>query len=155
MNSFSAKRNINGSTIRKEKISMETIITMLGSDVWTVLVTLISVILVFVGIVASKVLLLLAKKLGIDVDDQTMKTIQSLVNKLVQAMNQSVVNDLKKMNPDGKLTAEQKAEVFNRVRDDLEKSLTDEEKQYLINKFKNLDTAMKALIESSVGENHK
>lgn len=134
---------------------METIITMMGSDVWTVLVTLISVILVFVGIVASKVLLLLAKKLGIDVDDQTMKTIQSLVNKLVQAMNQSVVNDLKKMNPDGKLTAEQKAEVFNRVRDDLEKSLTDEEKQYLINKFKNLDTAMKALIESSVGENHK
>lgn len=134
---------------------METIITMLGSDVWTVLVTLISVILVFVGIVTSKVLLLLAKKLGIDVDDQTMKTIQSLVNKLVQAMNQSVVNDLKKMNPDGKLTAEQKAEVFNRVRDDLEKSLTDEEKQYLINKFKDLDTALKALIESSVGENHK
>lgn len=134
---------------------METIITMLGSDVWTVLVTLISVILVFVGIIASKVLLLLAKKLGIDVDDQTMKTIQSLVNKLVQAMNQSVVNDLKKMNPDGKLTAEQKAEVFNRVRDDLEKSLTDEEKQYLINKFKDLDTALKALIESSVGENHK
>ncbi len=134
---------------------METIITMLGSDIWTVLVTLISVILVFVGIIASKVLLLLAKKLGIDVDDQTMKTIQSLVNKLVQAMNQSVVNDMKKMNPDGKLTAEQKAEVFNRVRDDLEKSLTDEEKQYLINKFKNLDTALKALIESSVGENHK
>lgn len=134
---------------------METIITMMGSDIWTVLVTLISVILVFVGIVASKVLLLLAKKLGIDVDDQTMKTIQSLVNKLVQAMNQSVVNDLKKMNPDGKLTAEQKAEVFNRVRDDLEKSLTDEEKQYLIGKFKNLDTALKALIESSVGENHK
>ena len=134
---------------------METIITMMGSDIWTVLVTLISVILVFVGIVASKVLLLLAKKLGIDVDDQTMKTIQSLVNKLVQAMNQSVVNDLKKMNPDGKLTAEQKAEVFNRVRDDLEKSLTDEEKQYLIDKFKDLDTALKALIESSVGENHK
>lgn len=134
---------------------METIITMLGSDVWTVLVTLISVILVFVGIIASKVLLLLAKKLGIDVDDQTMKTIQSLVNKLVQAMNQSVVNDLKKMNPDGKLTAEQKAEVFNRVRDDLEKSLTDEEKQYLIDKFKDLDIALKALIESSVGENHK
>lgn len=134
---------------------METIITIMGSDVWTVLVTLISVILVFVGIVASKVLLLLAKKLGINVDDQTMKTIQSLVNKLVQAMNQSVVNDLKKMNPDGKLTAEQKAEVFNRVRDDLEKSLTDEEKQYLIGKFKDLDTALKALIESSVGENHK
>lgn len=134
---------------------METIITMMGSDIWTVLVTLISVILVFVGIIASKVLLLLAKKLGIDVDDQTMKTIQSLVNKLVQAMNQSVVNDLKKMNPDGKLTAEQKAEVFNRVRDDLEKSLTDEERQYLIDKFKDLDTALKALIESSVGENHK
>ena len=134
---------------------METIITMMGSAIWTVLVTLISVILVFVGIVASKVLLLLAKKLGIDVDDQTMKTIQSLVNKLVQAMNQSVVNDLKKMNPDGKLTAEQKAEVFNRVRDDLEKSLTDEEKRYLIDKFKDLDTALKALIESSVGENHK
>ena len=134
---------------------METIINVIGSDIWTVLVTLISVILVFVGIIASKVLLLLAKKLGIDVDDQTMKTIQSLVNKLVQAMNQSVVNDMKKMNPDGKLTAEQKAEVFNRVRDDLEKSLTDEEKQYLIGKFKNLDTALKALIESSVGENHK
>ena len=134
---------------------METNITMIGSDNLTFLVTLISVILVFVGIIASKVLLLLAKKLGIDVDDQTMKTIQSLVNKLVQAMNQSVVNDLKKMNPDGKLTAEQKAEVFNRVRDDLEKSLTDEEKQYLIDKFKDLDTALKALIESSVGENHK
>jgi hypothetical protein len=128
---------------------------MLGSDVWTVLVTLISIILVFVGIIASKVLLLLAKKLGIDVDDQTMKTIQSLVNKLVQAMNQSVVNDLKKANPDGKLTAEQKAQVFNDVRNDLEKSLTDEEKQYLIDKFKDLDTALKALIESSVGENHK
>lgn len=134
---------------------METIIKLMGSDVWTVLVTLISVVLVFVGIIASKVLLLLAKKLGIDVDDQTMKTIQSLVNKLVQAMNQSTVNDLKKMNPDGKLTAEQKAQVFNDVRNDLEKSLTDEEKQYLINKFKDLDTALKALIESSVGENHK
>lgn len=134
---------------------METIITMLGSDVWTVLVTLISVVLVFVGIIASKVLLLLSKKLGIDVDAQTMKTIQALVNKLVQAMNQSVVNDLKKMSPDGKLTAEQKAQVFNDVRNDLEKSLTDEEKQYLIGKFKNLDVALKALIESSVGENHK
>jgi hypothetical protein len=134
---------------------METIITMLGSDVWTVLVTLISVVLVFVGIIASKVLLLLSKKLGIDVDAQTMKTIQALVNKLVQAMNQSVVNDLKKANPDGKLTAEQKAQVFNDVRNDLEKSLTDEEKQYLIDKFKDLDTALKALIESSVGENHK
>lgn len=134
---------------------METIITMLGSDVWTVLVTLISGVLVFVGIIASKVLLLLSKKLGIDVDAQTMKTIQALVNKLVQAMNQSVVNDLKKMNPDGKLTAEQKAQVFNDVRNDLEKSLTDEEKQYLIGKFKNLDVALKALIESSVGENHK
>lgn len=134
---------------------METIITMLGSDVWTVLVTLISVVLVFVGIIASKVLLLLSKKLGIDVDAQTMKTIQALVNKLVQAMNQSVVNDLKKMNPDGKLTAEQKVQVFNDVRNDLEKSLTDEEKQYLIGKFKNLDVALKALIESSVGENHK
>lgn len=134
---------------------METIITMLGSDVWTVLVTLISVVLVFVGIIASKVLLLLSKKLGIDVDAQTMKTIQALVNKLVQAMNQSVVNDLKKANPNGKLTAEQKAQVFNDVRNDLEKSLTDEEKQYLIDKFKDLDTALKALIESSVGENHK
>ncbi len=134
---------------------METIITMLGSDVWTVLVTLISVVLVFVGIIASKVLLLLSKKLGIDVDAQTMKTIQALVNKLVQAMNQSVVNDLKKANPDGKLTAEQKAQVFNDVRNDLEKSLTDEEKQYLIDKFKDLDIALKALIESSVGENHK
>lgn len=134
---------------------METIITMLGSDVWTVLVTLISVVLVFVGIIASKVLLLLSKKLGIDVDAQTMKTIQALVNKLVQAMNQSIVNDLKKANPDGKLTAEQKAQVFNDVRNDLEKSLTDEEKQYLIDKFKDLDTALKALIESSVGENHK
>nr|DAY74566.1 MAG TPA: hypothetical protein [Caudoviricetes sp.] len=134
---------------------METIITMLGSDVWTVLVTLISIVLVFVGIIASKVLLLLSKKLGIDVDAQTMKTIQALVNKLVQAMNQSVVNDLKKANPDGKLTAEQKAQVFNDVRNDLEKSLTDEEKQYLIDKFKDLDTALKALIESSVGENHK
>jgi hypothetical protein len=128
---------------------------MLGSDVWTVLVTLISIVLVFVGIIASKVLLLLSKKLGIDVDAQTMKTIQALVNKLVQAMNQSVVNDLKKANPDGKLTAEQKAQVFNDVRNDLEKSLTDEEKQYLIDKFKDLDTALKALIESSVGENHK
>lgn len=134
---------------------METIITMLGSDVWTVIVTLISVVLVFVGIIASKVLLLLSKKLGIDVDAQTMKTIQALVNKLVQAMNQSVVNDLKKANPDGKLTAEQKAQVFNDVRNDLEKSLTDEEKQYLIDKFKDLDIALKALIESSVGENHK
>lgn len=134
---------------------METIITMLGSDVWTVLVTLISVVLVFVGIIASKVLLLLSKKLGIDVDAQTMKTIQALVNKLVQAMNQSVVNDMKKANPDGKLTAEQKAQVFNDVRNDLEKSLTDEEKQYLIDKFKDLDIALKALIESSVGENHK
>lgn len=134
---------------------METIITMLGSDVWTVLVTLISIVLVFVGIIASKVLLLLSKKLGIDVDAQTMKTIQALVNKLVQAMNQSVVNDLKKANPDGKLTAEQKAQVFNDVRNDLDKSLTDEEKQYLIDKFKDLDTALKALIESSVGENHK
>lgn len=134
---------------------METIITMLGSDVWTVLVTLISIVLVFVGIIASKVLLLLSKKLGIDVDAQTMKTIQALVNKLVQAMNQSIVNDLKKANPDGKLTAEQKAQVFNDVRNDLEKSLTDEEKQYLIDKFKDLDTALKALIESSVGENHK
>ena len=134
---------------------MNPIMNFLTGDVGTVMLTVISIILMVLGIIAAKVLMLMAKKLGIDVDDKTMTTIMSLINKFVVAMNQDTVDNMKKLNADGKLTAEQQLKVFNKVYTQVESSLTEEERQYLINKFNSLEAGLKALIESSVGSNHK
>lgn len=134
---------------------MNPIMNFLTGDAGTVMLTVISIILMVLGIIAAKVLMLMAKKLGIDVDDKTMTTIMNLINKFVVAMNQDTVDNMKKLNADGKLTPEQQVEVFNKVYEQVESSLTDEERQYLINKFNSLEKGLKALIESSVGANHK
>lgn len=134
---------------------MNPIMNFLTGDVGTVMLTVISIVLMVLGIIAAKVLMLMAKKLGIDVDDKTMTTIMNLINKFVVAMNQDTVDNMKKLNADGKLTPEQQIEVFNKVYDQVESSLTEEERQYLINKFNSLEKGLKALIESSVGSNHK
>ena len=134
---------------------MNPIMNFLTGDAGTVMLTVISIILMVLGIIAAKVLMLMAKKLGIDVDDKTMTTIMNLINKFVVAMNQDTVDNMKKLNADGKLTPEQQLEVFNKVYNQVESSLTDEERQYLINKFNSLENGLKALIESSVGANHK
>ena len=134
---------------------MNPIMNFLTGDVGTVMLTVISIILMVLGIIAAKVLMLMAKKLGIDVDDKTMTTIMNLINKFVVAMNQDTVDNMKKLNADGKLTAEQQLKVFNKVYTQVESSLTEEERQYLINKFNSLEAGLKALIESSVGSNHK
>lgn len=134
---------------------MNPIMNFLTGDVGTVMLTVISIVLMVLGIIAAKVLMLMAKKLGIDVDDKTMTTIMNLINKFVVAMNQDTVDNMKKLNADGKLTPEQQLEVFNKVYDQVESSLTEEERQYLINKFNSLEKGLKALIESSVGSNHK
>ena len=84
-----------------------------------------------------------------------MKTIMGLVDKFVTAMNQDTVENMKKLNADGKLTPEQQLEVFNKVYAEVEASLTEEERQYLISKFNSIELALKSLIESSVGANHK
>ena len=120
-----------------------------------IMITIVLVIVMVLGIIAAKVLLLLAKNLGIDVDDKTMKTIMGLVDKFVTAMNQDTVENMKKLNADGKLTPEQQLEVFNKVYAEVEASLTEEERQYLISKFNSIELALKSLIESSVGANHK
>ena len=134
---------------------MNVISNILTGDVTSVVVTVILLILMVLGIIAAKVMLLMAKKLGIDVDDKTMKTIMGLVDKFVTAMNQDTVDNMKKLNADGKLTAEQQAEVFNKVYAEVMNSLTQEEKDYIENKFNSLEAGLKALIESSVGANHK
>ena len=134
---------------------MNPIMNFLTGDVGTVMLTVISIVLMVLGIIAAKVLMLMAKKLGIDVDDKTMTTIMNLINKFVVAMNQDTVDNMKKLNADGKLTAEQQLKVFNKVYTQVESSLTEEERQYLINKFNSLEAGLKALIESSVGSNHK
>ena len=134
---------------------MNPIMNFLTGDAGTVMLTVISIILMVLGIIAAKVLMLMAKKLGIDVDDKTMKTIMGLVDKFVTAMNQDTVENMKKLNADGKLTPEQQLEVFNKVYAEVEASLTEEERQYLISKFNSIELALKSLIESSVGANHK
>lgn len=134
---------------------MGVISNFLTGDAVSVMVTIVLIVVMCLGIVAAKVLLLLAKKLGIDVDDKTMKTIMDLINKFVTAMNQDTVDNLKKLSADGKLTPEQQTEIFNKVYAEVENSLTAEERDYLTNKFNSLEAGLKALIESSVGANHK
>lgn len=134
---------------------MDAIFHALTSGPAGIMITIVLVIVMVLGIIAAKVLLLLAKNLGIDVDDKTMKTIMGLVDKFVTAMNQDTVENMKKLNVDGKLTPEQQLEVFNKVYAEVEASLTEEERQYLISKFNSIELALKSLIESSVGANHK
>lgn len=134
---------------------MDSIFHALTSGPSGIMITIVLVIVMVLGIIAAKVLLLLAKNLGIDVDDKTMKTIMGLVDKFVTAMNQDTVENMKKLNADGKLTPEQQLEVFNKVYSEVEASLTEEERQYLISKFNSIELALKSLIESSVGANHK
>lgn len=134
---------------------MDAIFHSLTSGPSGIMITIVLVIVMVLGIIAAKVLLLLAKNLGIDVDDKTMKTIMGLVDKFVTAMNQDTVENMKKLNADGKLTPEQQLEVFNKVYAEVEASLTEEERQYLISKFNSIELALKSLIESSVGANHK
>ncbi len=108
------------------------------------------VILCIIGAYAIKVVSYFARKIGIQVSDKQMEEIETIVSGVVKTLNQRVVTVMKEAATDGKLTDEQKETVYNTAVSVVNGMLSSEQVQLLINKYGDIDEALKVLIETSV-----
>ena len=108
------------------------------------------VILCIIGAYAIKVVSYFARKIGIQVNDKQMEEIETIVSGVVKTLNQRVVTVMKEAATDGKLTNEQKDAVYNTAVSVVNGMLSSEQVQLLINKYGDIDEALKVLIETSV-----
>lgn len=113
----------------------------------TVLMQLLSAALIGVITLAANAL---RKKLNIDVDQGTLKTIQGTVTSIVEQLNQQIVDDLKAKSADGKLTAEEQEDVLNRAKNLALKLLDDKSKEFIRKHYGDEMAAIELLVESAV-----
>lgn len=118
-----------------------------------ILTALVQVVLTAVGGILIGVVLKVFKKLGIALEEDNMKKIEDTINKVVVRLNQTVVDDLKSKNPNGKLTDEEKERIFSDAKNIIFDMLDDNAKKLLKNRFGNENTAIDILIDNLVKEN--
>lgn len=133
---------------------MEVLMSYLGSVAFIVLLALSQVLMVAVGVVLISLIKKGIKKANLEIDEKTMECIEDTICTIVAATNQKMVNDLKDLSPDGKLTEEQKETIFEHVKTLVLASLSTHEMDYIINKYTDLDKGIEVLIESAVNYNH-
>jgi hypothetical protein len=119
-----------------------------------ILQTLIQILVCFVGAGVLGLIVKLFKKTGIDVDDATLNQIKDKIQTIVAATNQTIVNEMKAANCDGKLTADQQRTIYNQVKNAVYACLTADQINYIINEYIDIDNGLKQLIESTVNAEH-
>ena len=133
---------------------MELIFTDVKSVLFMLLAVVALAVLSIVGYFLVIGLRKLMAKLGIQLTDAQIESVKGVVISVVKFLNQKLVSALKNANPDGKLTNEQKDEVFQKAVQLITRTLTDDQKKVLETKFGDIDTAMEIMVESAVADNH-
>lgn len=121
---------------------------------FVVLTALIQIIVCVAGAFLIALLAKMTKKAGLDANGKIANAINDIIQTLVVATNQTVVEELKKTNKNGKLTNEQADEIYNTVRESVYECLDSDQVAYLINQYGNVEDALRLLIEKSVNYNH-
>lgn len=92
-------------------------------------------------------------KIGIDVDGKIIDEIEDIVRQAVKMVNQKFVDDYKEQSADGKLTEEQKKQVYSIAYNAIMTALTDEQMKVLIDKYgDDLSSAIEIMIESTIAD---
>lgn len=133
---------------------MESLTSLFQETAFVGLSVLIQVIIVILGALLISLISKLGKKAGLDSSNAIMKEIINLVNNVVVATNQKVVDKLKEESPTGSLTEEQQKTVFESVKSAIIDCLTDEQIAYLINNYISVENGLTYFIESAVKYNH-
>lgn len=133
---------------------MENLTGLFNETAFVVLSVIIQAIIVILGTVLITFVSKLGKKAGLDANDSIMKEIVNLVNNIVVATNQKVVDKLKEESPTGSLTEEQQEMVFNSVKDAIIVCLTTDQVKYLTDNYLSVENGITYFIESAVKYNH-
>lgn len=128
------------------------------NDVWNtflqglapVITVILEVALVLLVAVATQFIKKYLTKLGINISETEVSAIEELVRKSVITINQKLVDDLKEAAPDGKLTEEQQAEVYNMTYNIIKRALSDDQFKLLEKIYGDVDTGIDVLIENMV-----
>ena len=91
-------------------------------------------------------------KLGIVINDEEMSAIEDIVKKAVITINQKLVDNMKELSPDGKLTNEQQIEVYNAAYKIIKDSLTADQLGLIKKIYGDEETGVEVLIENMVAE---
>lgn len=133
---------------------MEVLTNFLQGTGSIILMALIQILVCAIGVYGFLFIKRLAKKAGLDTEDTILRQIESIINSIVCATNQKIVDKLKELSPDGKLTDIQAEEIFNAVKNSVVSCLNSDQIAYLINQWGTVDDALEYLIESFVSYNH-
>lgn len=112
------------------------------------------IVLILVGAFAIKGLKLLAKKFGIEFDNNEMDNIIKTVKYVINYIDQVFVDTLKKNSPDGTLTDKQKEIIKDKSFDLLNDLLTAAQMKYLQDKYyvEDVEEIYEILIEANIAE---
>lgn len=125
---------------------------MLKEVIQTVLVllvgALVSTLLGLAGLWVHKMFELWKTKVDNEVLKSLIDKLDYIVQKCIEATNQTFVNDIKS---GGKLTEEQKKEAFNKTFEDIMNMLSEEDKQKIAEQFGDIPTYITNSIESYIG----
>ena len=103
---------------------------------------------------AKNALLSYCQKNNINMDNEMLFGIESVVRKIVSYVNQTFVDKLKETNPDGHLTDDEKQEAFNKAAELFELVLNNNPdlKSIVETNYGTVQTGAKIMIENAVAE---
>lgn len=115
-----------------------------------VITVVLEVALVLLVGVATQFIKKYCTKLGINIDDSQISSIEDLVYKAVVTVNQKLVDDLKAISPNGKLTEEQQQDVYDMAYTIIKNSLSEDQFGLLAKVYGDAETGIEVLIENMV-----
>lgn len=119
-----------------------------------VLASMGSIILFIIGALVIIGIKLLCKKIGINIDSESMNNIIFNIQQVINYLNQKYVDQIKDTSPNGKLTEYQQKLIKEKAYEMLETILTTEQIEYLLKKYNLTDIrdVLDLLIESNIQE---
>lgn len=133
---------------------MSGILELFGDASSVALTAVLQVLVAIIAAVAISLVIKINKNAKLNLSDSQLVEIKDIVNTMVVATNQKIVDSMKATNADGKLTEEQQLAVFNTVKTALKSCLDSDQVQCIEDKFGLLDQGLDFLIEESVKYNH-
>lgn len=103
-----------------------------------------------IGVVGFRLLMKFFTKFGIDLDDKMLDSIKKTISDVVKELNQTTVNKMKSISPDGKLTDDQQSIIYLTAYNSIQKILSDKQTAAIINKYGSITEGLKTLIESTI-----
>ena len=109
---------------------------------------IVCVVMVFVTRYVNSIL----KKNNIELDNNIMNNVKTLVIDVVKLINQTIVDSCKEMSAGGKLSEEDAATAYNEAYNRIMSALSEEEIFAIIRQYGSLSDGLQILIESAVSD---